>query len=198
MGSSLRTRSQEDRIGTSNSRNRRWAKCLREDHLRARVPPDPSHGVHQCRRDCRRTRSVRAARGPAPSRTPLLPADQRPNRAPSQFPRRDNSGGQGIPEIRATPLSGQLHGHPGLRVPRFPRALPRSCATTRPQGRARDPCSDVLRRFQRSLENFWHQYRLAVTRWHLVQNSRTSFEEVAIGQAGRVLIKDNDQYQAFF
>jgi len=59
------------------------------------------------------------------------------------------------------------------------------------------PDSDVLRRFDRSLENFWHQYRLAVTRWHLVQNSRTSFEEVAIGQAGRVLIKDNDQYQAF-
>jgi predicted ABC-type ATPase len=59
------------------------------------------------------------------------------------------------------------------------------------------PESDVLRRFDRSLGNFWHQYRLAVTRWHLVQNSGTSFEEVAIGHAGRVLIKDNDQYQAF-
>jgi predicted ABC-type ATPase len=59
------------------------------------------------------------------------------------------------------------------------------------------PESDILRRFGRSLANFWHQYRPAVTRWHLVQNSGTSFEEVAIGQAGWVLIKDNDQYQAF-
>ncbi len=59
------------------------------------------------------------------------------------------------------------------------------------------PEADVIRRYHRSLENFWHQYRPAVTRWHLVQNSGTSFEEVAIGQGGRVLIKDNDQYQAF-
>jgi len=59
------------------------------------------------------------------------------------------------------------------------------------------PESGVLRRFDCSLENSWHQCRLAVTRWHLVQNSGTSFEKVAIGHVGRVLIKDNDQYEVF-
>jgi len=42
------------------------------------------------------------------------------------------------------------------------------------------PDADVKRRFERGINNFWKIYRLQCEHWILVNNSETSFEQVAI------------------
>jgi len=42
------------------------------------------------------------------------------------------------------------------------------------------PDEDVRRRFERGIKNFWNMYRQMSDEWILVNNSETSFEQVAI------------------
>ena len=42
------------------------------------------------------------------------------------------------------------------------------------------PDEDVKRRFERGINNFWNMYRQMSDNWILVNNSETSFEQVAI------------------
>jgi len=42
------------------------------------------------------------------------------------------------------------------------------------------PDADVKRRFERGINNFWNRYRQMSDNWILVNNSETSFEQVAI------------------
>lgn len=42
------------------------------------------------------------------------------------------------------------------------------------------PDEDVRRRFERGINNFWNMYRQMSDNWILVNNSETSFEQVAI------------------
>ena len=44
------------------------------------------------------------------------------------------------------------------------------------------PTEDVVRRFYRSKQNFWHIYRERVDRWSLFYNSDEHFQEVASGE----------------
>jgi len=43
------------------------------------------------------------------------------------------------------------------------------------------PTKDILRRYSRSLNNFWNIYKNIVDNWVLVYNSENKFEEIAFG-----------------
>ena len=45
------------------------------------------------------------------------------------------------------------------------------------------PTEDIVRRFYRSKNNFWHLYKNMVDRWELIYNSGEHFQEVATGKS---------------
>ncbi len=59
------------------------------------------------------------------------------------------------------------------------------------------PEADVVRRFYRSITNFWNLYRHQVGRWHLVYNSTAQFKEVAIGKGDNIAISDEGLFDLF-
>ena len=59
------------------------------------------------------------------------------------------------------------------------------------------PEADVVRRFYRSITNFWNLYRHKVDRWHLVYNSTGQFKEVAIGKGDNLAISDEGLFNLF-
>jgi len=59
------------------------------------------------------------------------------------------------------------------------------------------PEADIRRRYIRSINNFWHLYRLGADRWHLLYNSVMQPQEVAIGEGDEVVIQDENLYELF-
>lgn len=59
------------------------------------------------------------------------------------------------------------------------------------------PTEDVVRRFHRSKQNFWHIYRDLVDRWSLFYNSEEHFQEVASGERDQFTITNGDFFELF-
>jgi predicted ABC-type ATPase len=59
------------------------------------------------------------------------------------------------------------------------------------------PDEDVIRRFHRSVENFWHLYKNMADRWYLICNSTPHFIEVAIGQGNNYSVSDEHLFNEF-
>ena len=59
------------------------------------------------------------------------------------------------------------------------------------------PTADVVRRFYRSIRNFWNHYRHQVDRWKLVYNSTLELKEVAVGEEDIIAISDEEFFELF-
>jgi predicted ABC-type ATPase len=59
------------------------------------------------------------------------------------------------------------------------------------------PDEDVIRRFYRSIANFWNIYRLEADRWYLICNSTAQFVEVAIGEEDEYSVSDERLFAEF-
>jgi len=59
------------------------------------------------------------------------------------------------------------------------------------------PEKDVVRRFGRSIVNFWNQYRLLSDRWVLYYNTEDSFQEVAHHQGNEIYVYDEPLFVTF-
>ena len=59
------------------------------------------------------------------------------------------------------------------------------------------PTADVVRRFYRSITNFWNHYRHQVDNWDLVYNSTAQFKEVAAGKSDKISINDEGLFEIF-
>jgi predicted ABC-type ATPase len=59
------------------------------------------------------------------------------------------------------------------------------------------PASDIIRRFRRSKENFWHVCKDGADFWYLFYNSGEYFQQVAIGESSRYLINNEEVFSLF-
>ena len=59
------------------------------------------------------------------------------------------------------------------------------------------PREDVIRRFHRSIVNFWDTYRAGADSWHLVCNTAQQFLEVARGCEDDCLVFEEHSYETF-
>ena len=59
------------------------------------------------------------------------------------------------------------------------------------------PTEDVVRRFYRSKQNFWHTYRKLVDRWSVFYNSMEHFQEVASGEENEVTVVNEIFFELF-
>jgi len=59
------------------------------------------------------------------------------------------------------------------------------------------PEEDIVRRFYRSKDNFWHIYRDQVDRWNMFYNSEGHIQEVAVGEGNRFTITDENLFELF-
>ena len=59
------------------------------------------------------------------------------------------------------------------------------------------PTEDIVRRFYRSKNNFWHIYKNQVDRWKLIYNSGESPLQVAFGEGSQPIVTDRDLFQEF-
>lgn len=59
------------------------------------------------------------------------------------------------------------------------------------------PVQDILRRFFRSKENFWHLYRNEADLWFLFYNSGAMFPVVAFGDADGYEVTDDKEFGIF-
>jgi len=59
------------------------------------------------------------------------------------------------------------------------------------------PEKDVIRRFYRSIKNFWNLYRHIVDDWYLICNSTEQFVEVALGQKNDYSTSDEKTFSNF-
>ncbi len=59
------------------------------------------------------------------------------------------------------------------------------------------PEVDVRRRFTRSLRNFWNLYRPLADHWLLIYNSGNQPQDVAVGTATDVSIRDAELFSQF-
>ena len=59
------------------------------------------------------------------------------------------------------------------------------------------PTEDVVRRFYRSKQNFWHIYRELVDRWNLFYNSGELPQEIAFGERNQFTVIDSDAFELF-
>lgn len=60
------------------------------------------------------------------------------------------------------------------------------------------PDEDVIRRFYRSIDNFWNVYKYLINEWILYYNS-TTFDSslVAMGENNNYLIENNELFEKF-
>ena len=65
------------------------------------------------------------------------------------------------------------------------------------QGGHSVPDEDVIRRFARGMNNFWHIYKPLVVNWRLVLNSKEDIQLIATGDAARYNIVDEDEFARF-
>jgi len=59
------------------------------------------------------------------------------------------------------------------------------------------PEEDVRRRFVRSARNFWEIFRPLAHHWHLFKNPEEGFELVAESLGGDIIVKDQQEFDAF-
>jgi len=59
------------------------------------------------------------------------------------------------------------------------------------------PEEDVIRRFPRSIENFWRKYRAFADRWHIFYNGGAQFHEVALGECETMEVRNEGLFEVF-
>ena len=59
------------------------------------------------------------------------------------------------------------------------------------------PTEDVVRRFYRSKQNFWHTYKDLADRWNLFYNSGEHPQEVAFGERNQFTVIARDAFELF-
>ena len=59
------------------------------------------------------------------------------------------------------------------------------------------PDNDVIRRYYRSKNNFWHIYKKIVNQWFLVYNSDLRFKEFCLGIKDEYDVNDTDVFAQF-
>jgi predicted ABC-type ATPase len=59
------------------------------------------------------------------------------------------------------------------------------------------PDKDVVRRYYRSKENFWNNYKNLADKWFLVYNSENKFLEIALGIKNQFSIKNKEYFYKF-
>jgi len=59
------------------------------------------------------------------------------------------------------------------------------------------PDKDVERRYYRSKENFWNNYKNQANKWFLVYNSENKFLEIALGIKNEFFIKNKEYFYKF-
>lgn len=59
------------------------------------------------------------------------------------------------------------------------------------------PTQDVVRRFYRSKNNFWHIYKNQVDQWYLFSNSGNHFQEVVAGKSDQFTIANETFFKLF-
>ncbi len=59
------------------------------------------------------------------------------------------------------------------------------------------PDQDVKRRYYRSKENFWNNYKNMADKWFLLYNSENKFIEIALGIKGQFAIKNKEYFYKF-
>jgi len=59
------------------------------------------------------------------------------------------------------------------------------------------PEPDILRRFSRSIHNFWNLYRPLSDHWLLIYNSGNQPQDIAVGTAESLSVRDNELYVQF-
>lgn len=59
------------------------------------------------------------------------------------------------------------------------------------------PDRDVVRRYYRSKENFWTNYKNLADKWFLVYNSENRFMEIALGIKNQFSIKNKEYFYKF-
>ena len=59
------------------------------------------------------------------------------------------------------------------------------------------PDADVIRRYGRSLQNFWKTYRFLASEWNLIYNSTSQFQTVATGVSEQYLVHDDVLMERF-
>lgn len=56
---------------------------------------------------------------------------------------------------------------------------------------------DVIRRYPRSLRNFWTQYRLCADEWNIVNNNEVEARNIVIGKKKDFQVLDNAEFDIF-
>ncbi len=59
------------------------------------------------------------------------------------------------------------------------------------------PDKDVIRRYYRSKENFWNNYKNSADKWFLVYNSENKFISIALGIKNQFSIENKDYFYKF-
>ncbi|MBO4777167.1 MAG: zeta toxin family protein [Bacteroidales bacterium] len=59
------------------------------------------------------------------------------------------------------------------------------------------PNRDVIRRYYRSKENFWNNYKNEADKWFLVYNSENKFIPIALGMKNQFSIENKDYFYKF-
>lgn len=59
------------------------------------------------------------------------------------------------------------------------------------------PDNDVIRRYFRSKENFWTNYKNKADKWFLVYNSENKFIEIALGVKNQFFVKHKEYFNKF-
>ncbi len=59
------------------------------------------------------------------------------------------------------------------------------------------PDRDVIRRYYRSKENFWNNYKNEADNWYLIYNSENKFIPIALGMRNQFSIENKDYFYKF-
>ena len=59
------------------------------------------------------------------------------------------------------------------------------------------PETDIIRRFHRSIANFWKMYKIEADRWYLICNSTQQFVDVAMGEKEEYSVVEERLYGSF-
>lgn len=59
------------------------------------------------------------------------------------------------------------------------------------------PESDIRRRFERSIRNFWTIYRELADNWVLLYNGLTALQDIAVGAGTQTAVRDSELFSTF-
>ncbi len=68
---------------------------------------------------------------------------------------------------------------------------------TRRKGGHHVPEEDIRRRYYRSKDNFWNQYRQLADNWLLIYNADEGFQEVALGMGTEFVTENEKLFERF-